>query len=162
VHANGSGGQNRVVTEDSSGATAGVAFGDEIHVALGTDLQAPRRARDVVREALAEWQLSAILESVLLAVSELVTNALIHGSPPVDMTLRRSRGELRVGVHDNNPELPQRLSPVAHEATSGRGLDIVASLADDLGCEGVPNDGKIVYASFATPTGPTSGVQEAS
>lgn len=136
---------------DKPGAAAGASSSDEVRVALGTDLQAPRRARDVVRTALAEWQLSAILETVLLAVSELVTNAVIHGAPPVDLTLRRSQGQLRVGVHDNNPELPERLGPVvSNGATSGRGLDIVASLADDLGCEGVPNDGKIVYASFAT------------
>jgi anti-sigma regulatory factor (Ser/Thr protein kinase) len=144
-------GRTTVVTDDSTGATAGASSADEVHVALGTDLQAPRRARDVVRRALDEWQLPALIETVVLAVSELVTNALIHGRPPVALTLRRGREELRVGVHDNNPEQPRLERPGASvQATSGRGLDIVSKLADTVGCEQVPDDGKIVYASFST------------
>ena len=119
---------------------------------LGDDLLAPGRARVAVRRALLDWQLTALADSVALAVSELVTNAVVHGRPPVSLSLRRGAGELRVGVHDNNPQAPPIDAVVAssREATSGRGLGIVSVLADALGCEQVPDDGKIVYASFRT------------
>lgn len=139
------------MTHANSGAPIGSASASEVHLALGDDLQAPRRAREAVRRALLAWQLPNLVDPVVLSASELVTNALIHGVPPVALTLRRGRGELRMGVHDNNPH-PPPLSSVeqSRDATSGRGLAIVANLADAVGCEQVPADGKIVYARFAT------------
>jgi anti-sigma regulatory factor (Ser/Thr protein kinase) len=108
-----------------------------------------------------EWQLPAIVEAVVLAVSELVTNAVVHGRPPVALTVRRGSDEVRIGVHDNNPQAPPLSAITAHSrhATSGRGLGIVTVLADSVGCEQVPDDGKIVYASFrTTPEAPRTGV----
>lgn len=108
-----------------------------------------------MRSALLAWRLPALVETVVLAVSELVTNALIHGRPPVALTLRRSAGEVRIGVHDNSPAEPIVAgAEQSGDATSGRGLGIVAELADTVGCEQVPDDGKIVYASFRTPPVP--------
>jgi anti-sigma regulatory factor (Ser/Thr protein kinase) len=140
------------VTDETSGAPGGRSSSHEVHVALGDDLQAPRRARDAVRRALLDWKLAALVESVVLAVSELVTNALIHGRPPVALTVHRGATEVRIGVHDNNPQEPPIAAVAEHsaEATSGRGLGIVVELADAVGCEQVPQDGKIVYASFRT------------
>jgi len=145
-------GTTLLVTDEMSGAAAGIASKDEVHVALGGDLQAPSRARAAVRRALLAWQLPALVEPVSLVASELVTNALLHGSPPVALTLRRGSSELRMGVHDNNPQPPpwDAASAYSGDATSGRGLGIVASVADAVGVEAVPDDGKIVYASFAT------------
>jgi anti-sigma regulatory factor (Ser/Thr protein kinase) len=146
-------GQTSGVTEEISGAPAGSSSSNEVHIALGGDLQAPRRARAAVRRALIDWRLPALVETVALAVSELVTNALVHGLPPVALTVRRGAAEVRIGVHDNSPVEPPILAVAEHsaEAVSGRGLGIVVQLADAVGCEQVPDDGKIVYASFRTP-----------
>jgi two-component sensor histidine kinase len=42
----------------------------------------------------------------VLVVSELVTNAIRYGSPPVYVVLRRGSQDLRVDVHDSYPEGP--------------------------------------------------------
>ena len=145
-------GQTTGVTEEISGAPAGGPPSNEVRLALGDDLQAPGRARAAVRRALVDWKLPALVEDAVLAVSELVTNALVHGRPPVELTLHCSGGQVRIGVHDNNPAQPPMTgsghSPTG--ATSGRGVAIITALADDVGCEQVPEDGKIVYASFLT------------
>jgi len=144
-------GQTAEVTDANSGAPTGAASAGEIHLPLGDDLLAPRRAREAVRQALLAWQLPGLVDPVVLSASELVTNALLHGTPPVALTLVRGSGELRMGVHDNNPKPPPLGSAEqSRDATSGRGLSIVADLADAVGCEQVPDDGKIVYARFAT------------
>jgi anti-sigma regulatory factor (Ser/Thr protein kinase) len=66
--------------------------------------------------------------------------------------MRRQGADVRVDVHDDNPAAPAMPTAAAPDgATSGRGLSIVASLADELGVEQVPDDGKIMYAKFSEP-----------
>jgi len=78
-----------------------------------------------------------------LLVSELVTNAVIHGRTRATLTAERPGGCLRVAVVDANPQLPE--SPAATlEAESGRGIRIVAALADRWGVDGEA-DGKTVW-----------------
>jgi hypothetical protein len=50
---------------------------------------------------------------------------------------------LRVEVHDGNSRHPTP-SPAPADATSGRGLHLVESLAERWGVEGTP-DGKVVW-----------------
>jgi len=122
---------------------------DEVCIDLPPDLTAPRAARVEVRRVLARWHLASLAESVTLAVSELVGNALVHGRPPVHLVLSRGSRHLRAGVHDHAPGRPVAgLAP--SEAESGRGLAIIHAVADDSGVEEVPGDGKIVYATFTT------------
>ena len=126
---------------------------EEVRIDLPPDLTAPRAARAEVRRTLARWHLLPLLDSVALAVSELVGNAVVHGRPPVRLVLSRGRRHLRAGVHDLAPG-----SPAAGEASkdgeSGRGLAIISVLADDSGVESLPDDSKIVYATFSTPAPP--------
>jgi anti-sigma regulatory factor (Ser/Thr protein kinase) len=55
-------------------------------------------------------------------------------------------------VHDTVPDEPalQDRPQVDHDRESGRGLLIVSAIADEVGVEQVPGDGKHVYASFDT------------
>ncbi|MEF9885558.1 ATP-binding protein [Streptomyces sp. P9-A4] len=107
-------------------------------------------ARDFARKALADWGLDARTDDVLVCVSELATNALLHGVPPgrgyrLHLYLERP-GPLRVEVHDSGDGTPAVRRGPADE--SGRGLLLVEALADRWGV-GERNPGKIVWCEFA-------------
>jgi anti-sigma regulatory factor (Ser/Thr protein kinase) len=123
-----------------------------VHVDLSPGPHAPGDARRATREVLFRWQLPSLVDRVVLAVSELVTNSVRYGRPPLRLDLRLLRGRVRVDVHDTVPEEPalHGRTPVADDRESGRGLLIVSAVADEVGVEQVPGDGKHVYASFDT------------
>lgn len=124
---------------------------DVVSVDLVSDARAPRQAREIAREALGRWNLGALVDPVVLVVSELVTNGVRYGRPPLRLVLRRSQRMLRVDVGDGLPQEPrERAGTVIGDGESGRGLLIVAAVADVMGVEQVPGDGKIVYAAFKT------------
>ncbi len=95
-------------------------------------------ARAFAREALADWNVTGRADDVLLCVSELATNALVHGAPPGRGFLLRllpyDGGGLRVEVHDSGDGVPAVPRPDAGEpGEGGRGLLLVAELADKWG-----------------------------
>jgi len=126
--------------------------GDSVRLALPDDATAPGIARRSVRATLTRWQLPKLVDACVLAASELVTNARLHGRPPVGLLLRRTVGGVRLEVNDGDPHLSAR--PVEEGspdvAESGRGLDIVGAVSDDTWCERIPGDGKTVVASWRT------------
>lgn len=126
-----------------------------MRVDLVSDARAADQARRGVRQVLMGWQLPALVDSVVLAVSELVTNAVRYGRPPLFLVLSRDATRVRLDVHDASPTEPDEQRPQAGPgAESGRGLDIVSAVALEVGCEQVPDDGKIMYASFSTRVTP--------
>src|SRR5260370_39558459 len=50
--------------------------------------QTAGEARAAVRAALAGWGIAAVAGDVTVMVSELVTNACVHGAAPVELALR--------------------------------------------------------------------------
>lgn len=98
-------------------------------------------AREFVRGAVADWGFGARLDDVLLCVSELATNALVHGAPPgrgylVRLLLEEGGAALRVEVHDSGGGQPGVREP---DGESGRGLLLVAAVADRWGWgSGIP------------------------
>lgn len=124
--------------------------GDEVRVDLPDDLRAPAEARRAVRVALGQWRLPALVDAVSLAVSELVTNAVRHGLPPVRLVLQRRSRDVRVDVHDEGQGEPTRRTAGEAEE-SGRGLAIVEAVSETSGVEQVDDDGKITYATFEAP-----------
>ena len=122
-----------------------------MELALPDDATAPGIARGSVRATLTLWRLPNLIDACVLAVSELVTNAHLHGRPPVGLLLRRRLHEVRMEVHDGDPQLSAgRPDGSPDLAEAGRGLDIVGVVADDTGYERIPGDGKSVYASWHT------------
>ena len=123
-----------------------------VRVDLRPGPTAPGDARRATTEVLRRWELPTLVDRVVLVVSELVTNSVRYGRPPLHLDLRRLRGRVRVDVHDTVPEEPSLHDrpPVDPDRESGRGLLIVSAIADEVGVEQVPGDGKHVYASFDT------------
>ncbi len=83
---------------------------------------------------MASWGISEeAQEAAVLLVSELVTNALLHGTPPVTLLARRTRRGARVEVHDADPTRHPTLRPAQTELAAGRGLRLVDALASRWG-----------------------------
>ncbi|MEU5090665.1 ATP-binding protein [Streptomyces sp. NPDC021356] len=114
------------------------------------DRRSVRLAREFVRAALADWALTARGDDVLLCVSELATNALLHGVPPgrgfAVLLMLHAGSVLRVEVHDSGGG-EVREPEASAESEHGRGLLLVAALADKWGVE-ERSPGKIVWAEF--------------
>ncbi|MEV3853118.1 ATP-binding protein [Streptomyces sp. NPDC050095] len=127
---------------------------------IEADVRAPGTARTLTRRALAEWGLDSFTERATLIVSELATNAVVHGARPsehgkdrdeyIALSLVREPTSLRIEVEDQSPVFPvPRARPTPDEATSGWGLHIVAAQADEWGVHARPaGRGKGVQASL--------------
>ncbi len=88
-------------------------------------------ARRFVRQLLPDaW--SARVDDVLLLVSELVTNAIVHARSAVQVTVTVFNGTTRVEVSDGVPRLPVRRS-AGEGALDGRGMGMIEVLADRWG-----------------------------
>ena len=114
--------------------------------AMGCDVDAVPQARRFAAEALRDADPS-VVDDVELVVSELVTNALLHGAAPVLLRLSTLAGRVRIEVEDSGRDLPVRMRGDA-EAMTGRGLSLVARLASGWGVEPAQGRGKVVWAEL--------------
>lgn len=90
---------------------------------------APAAARAVAAQAAAGLP-EELVERATLAVSELVTNAVRHGSSPgepIELVIERTTAGCSIVVADQG-----RATPPEHDGSGGFGLDIVAQLTDAL------------------------------
>jgi anti-sigma regulatory factor (Ser/Thr protein kinase) len=112
------------------------AFAIETDVAGGSD--APRRARGLVREQLADRIPPPLVGDVALLVTELVANGVrhggAHGGRSLRLRLEARPPALRVEVADPGRR-PDGLAPLAldPERDGGLGLQIVDRLASRWG-----------------------------
>jgi anti-sigma regulatory factor (Ser/Thr protein kinase) len=123
--------------------------------------QAAGEARHFVADTCRQWEIDDVIDEVTLAVSELVTNAVLHARTHIEVELCVMGGEMTVSVIDRDPRPPVvrpiRLDLLAdldaapsvtpdvddrHPTTyvgssgsvaGGRGLLIVDALADEWG-----------------------------
>ncbi|MFF4035145.1 ATP-binding protein [Streptomyces sviceus] len=86
------------------------------------------------------------VDAVVLAVSELITNAHVHAHSDAHLVLTWDGDCLQVSVHDEDPSLPRQREP-EQGAVSGRGVAIVSKLADEWGTR-CQRHGKTVTACF--------------
>ncbi|MGH3343642.1 MAG: ATP-binding protein [Carbonactinosporaceae bacterium] len=86
------------------------------------------RARRLTCWQLEAWGLAHLTDRAALLVSELVTNAVVHGGGPTLLRLSFD-GTLRVEVTDRSPA-PPRLRRTGPDELGGRGLQLVDGLAE--------------------------------
>ncbi|MEU6776080.1 SpoIIE family protein phosphatase [Streptomyces sp. NPDC046759] len=110
--------------------------------------EAVRHARRFTRRTLRTWGVSPdTLETALLVVSELVTNALVHTGGQVRLDLSLVNHRLRLAVADASPRSPVKPTSIGWEATGGRGILLVEAVSAAWGTLPV-SGGKQVWADL--------------
>ncbi|WP_169952799.1 SpoIIE family protein phosphatase [Microbispora sp. H11081] len=115
---------------------------------LPADPRFVAHARRFVRGTLQRWGLGSLVDATQLVVSELVTNALKHGWPPIELRLLRGR-TLVVEVADGSPVVPAPRQATLDEDT-GRGLQLIKRFVYRWGTRPTPY-GKIVWVEQHIP-----------
>jgi anti-sigma regulatory factor (Ser/Thr protein kinase) len=104
-------------------------------------------ARHFAEPLLSVLEHVGLAEIVVLLLSEVVTNAVVHARPSGDgdiwVGLEATGGQVRVEVHDQDHRVPQ-LRPALPGRESGRGLSLVNGLASAWGVRAEP-PGKAVW-----------------
>ncbi|MFK0291269.1 ATP-binding protein [Streptomyces sp. NPDC090442] len=124
-------------------------------------------ARRFTRDTLQDWRMCPVLaDNAVLIVSELVTNALRHGTPadpfelafnslggnrfcPAWLALTRQESGVLCAVSDGGSGAPVLRQQDAL-AESGRGLRLVDELSDSWGWTLPDHAGKTVWATVVT------------
>lgn len=125
---------------------------DRTALVLPSTPQAAGRFRRHTREAAARWGLGPeSRETLEVCVSELVTNAIVHGVGPDVLLVLSYTGDSVLtevfGQAVDRPVIPRQARP--DWAESGRGLFIVETLAKDWGSEPSGRSLLRVWASIA-------------
>lgn len=96
-------------------------------------------ARQFVRATLGGWGLTDQAAHLELAVSELVTNALLHGEGEIDVTVELHGDRVRLAVEDEGfgPE-PIRFREPTSTGSGGWGLRLVDGISNSWGAHRVP------------------------
>ncbi|MFF3354708.1 SpoIIE family protein phosphatase [Streptomyces sp. NPDC002917] len=124
---------------------------------LPDDPAAVAHSRELVRDKLAAWGLEHAAFTTELVVSELVTNAIRYGRPPVVLRLIHE-SELICEVTDASSAAPHlRRARLFDEG--GRGLFIVAQLAQRWGTRHT-RTGKTIWAELPLPASTADGADQ--
>jgi anti-sigma regulatory factor (Ser/Thr protein kinase) len=103
-------------------------------LALPRDPLASFLARRAIREHLADVLPASTLADVTLAVSELVTNAVLHGSGEIELRIEADDTQVKGEVIDEGAGFERQIREEGGvEDVAGRGLLIVGQLADSWG-----------------------------
>lgn len=105
--------------------------------------------RDAVAAKLADWRLAELEFTTELVLSELITNAIRYGSPPVRVRLLRDRA-LICEVSDSSSTAPH-LRYAATMDEGGRGLFLVAQMTARWGTR-YTHEGKVIWAEQPLPS----------
>jgi anti-sigma regulatory factor (Ser/Thr protein kinase) len=107
-------------------------------------------ARGLVVAACRAWQLPGLTDDAKLVVTELVSNALRHGTGEIELALVLRERFLYLAVHDASPVPPMMTLPDPETGEGGRGLILVDAVAADWGSARTAN-GKYVWATLRIP-----------
>ena len=110
---------------------------EQIDRTFAADAESVGRARQFARETVDAWGAGDVVESVVLVVSELVTNAIVHTGTPATLDIRLDASCVRLAVEDRYPgrPFPVAIEPSSEDAEQGRGLLITSMLATTWGVE---------------------------
>ncbi|MEA2356471.1 MAG: serine/threonine-protein kinase RsbW [Solirubrobacteraceae bacterium] len=103
-------------------------------IVLPRDLTASSLARQAVREHLVDILPAQTLADVTLAVSELVSNAVVHGSGEIELRIEADGQTVKGEVIDEGGGFERQIRDEGgFDGVGGRGLLIVGQLADRWG-----------------------------
>jgi anti-sigma regulatory factor (Ser/Thr protein kinase) len=127
----------------------------QCHISLPPVPESARVARDFTTAALRKWHLDPLISDAVLIASELVTNAINHGTGyagtgQVELTWSYQVSRLICVITDQVPE-PPVMAPPDDDAESGHGLQIVAALAAAWGWTMLGTGEKAVWAALNLP-----------
>ena len=123
---------------------------EEREASLGADLHSASEARRLVRRFLEEIGRHTWVDPAELAISEVVTNASLHAHTPIKVRLTSYVDQICVEVRDFNSTLPvQRDYDV--QATTGRGMSLVAAVTLECGVHSLGESGKVVWFCVGDP-----------
>ena len=118
---------------------------------LAVDLELPPlatsagKARRLLRDALSDLEDDGSIDAAQVAVSEIVTNALVHAGTVMRLRVLLADGDLRVELGDGSPHLPRQRG-YSTVAATGRGLHMVSEMVDRWGAYPDPDrEGKVVW-----------------
>jgi hypothetical protein len=127
----------------------------------GADARSVGAARDFAVATVERWGAAQRCEDIAIVVSELLTNALRHAQPESGQT--GPRPVIRLGLLQAGPCVlcavrdPSARAPVPKHpsllAETGRGLQVVGTLADAWGYTTPGHTGKVVWAMFSADRG---------
>jgi Histidine kinase-like ATPase domain len=115
-----------------------------------------RSAREFTMSTLRRWSVAERCDDIVIVVSELLTNALLHALPvagssaawPIQLGLLQPGDCVMCAVTD-----PSRAAPVprkpGYSGETSRGLHIVAALSDQWGYIISAENGKVIWALFS-------------
>ncbi len=104
-----------------------------LDVPLPRTTAAAPTARDHVRRAFGDVLAPERVADVQLAVTELVANAVAHGTGGIRLRVRVEAGRLYGEVIDEGGGFEHEIRERTPSEVTGRGLGIVAALADEWG-----------------------------
>lgn len=119
---------------------------------LPAEPRSAARARTFVADVLASLNRSELVDAAQLAVSELVTNAVLHANTDIEVAVLGTDTGARIEVCDGHPGLPTTRH-YGDYATTGRGLGLVSALAADFGIDAEVPTGKRVWFVLTTGAG---------
>ncbi|CAM5236440.1 ATP-binding protein [Streptomyces griseomycini] len=101
--------------------------------------------------------LEVLKGDVMLIVSELLTNALLHsGTTEISLSITAEDKSLRIAVRDGMPGNATPKTP-GHKDESGRGLQLVQALVKESGGTwGTSDNGAETWCSLTIPAGAAS------
>ncbi|GAA1536145.1 hypothetical protein GCM10009730_51680 [Streptomyces albidochromogenes] len=93
-----------------------------------------------------------VTDTLVLVVSELVTNALRHGGGRYTLELSADEDAMRVAVSDLDPAHPREVTPDLNGGSGGFGWHMVRRLTDEVTITPSPRPGKTITAAYVRRT----------
>lgn len=112
---------------------------------LPADPSAGHHARRTIDQVCTRWGLTALQDPGRLIVTELVSNALQHGSAPIELHIIIRPRALHIEVSDHSPALPLRAPRDLHH-----GLRLIEALTSSWGARPTAA-GKTVWTDLILP-----------
>lgn len=122
----------------------GVGTYDVLHLDLPATPRASAETRRALHAFVEGTPYQDRADDAAVALSELATNAVLHGREPLSLRVALLADRLRVEVRDGSSLTPS-FSMLDVAAVTGRGLLLVANLTDRWGLDPLPGGGKAVW-----------------